>query len=185
MPEPTAGDNWRHGGREPPGGFSFATGSCIGSHGRGARAQPRRSRPSRIELSGLAIAVRLRRNLQPALRMPMPARRARRDPQVMFVLGATAQLILITAVMTPLTYVAAATICRMQDANLSPIDRALGFDWRALCALRRRASGARRLAELRLYDDPLAALRHSGRAGSDRRASRRRRGIHLRVRRRP
>src|SRR5262249_2754952 len=33
----------------------------------------------------------------------------RRDPQVMFTLGATAQLVLVTMVMAPLTYVAAAT----------------------------------------------------------------------------
>src|SRR5689334_22939214 len=32
----------------------------------------------------------------------------RRDPQVMFVLGATAQIVLITVLMAPLTYVAAA-----------------------------------------------------------------------------
>jgi len=56
---------------------------------------------------------------------------ARRDPQVMFVLGATAQIVLVTAVMTPLTYVAAATNFPLQDANLLAMDRALGFDWAA------------------------------------------------------
>ena len=55
----------------------------------------------------------------------------RRDPQVMFVLGGTAQIVLITAVMTPLTYVAASANLPMQDANLLAIDRALGFDWAA------------------------------------------------------
>lgn len=54
---------------------------------------------------------------------------ARRDPQVMFVLGGTAQIVLITAVMAPLTYVAAATALPMQDASLLAADRALGFDW--------------------------------------------------------
>lgn len=53
----------------------------------------------------------------------------RRDPQVMFVLGGIAQLTLITALMTPLTYVAASTNLPMQDANLLAIDRALGLDW--------------------------------------------------------
>jgi PAP2 superfamily len=53
----------------------------------------------------------------------------RRDPQVMFVLGGIAQLTLITVLMTPLTYVAAATNLPMQDANLLAIDRALGLDW--------------------------------------------------------
>lgn len=53
----------------------------------------------------------------------------RRDPQVMFVLGATAQMVLITMLMTPLTYVAAAADLPLQDAHLLAIDRALGFDW--------------------------------------------------------
>ena len=55
---------------------------------------------------------------------------ARRDPQVMFVLGATAQLVLITVVMSPLTYVAASANFPLQDANLLALDRALGLDWR-------------------------------------------------------
>lgn len=55
----------------------------------------------------------------------------RRDPQVMFCLGGTAQLVLITALMTPLTYVAGAMNLPLQDANLLAIDRALGLDWRA------------------------------------------------------
>lgn len=54
---------------------------------------------------------------------------ARRDPQVMFVLGSTAQLVLITALMTPLTYVAGAANFPLQDGNLLAIDRALGLDW--------------------------------------------------------
>ena len=54
----------------------------------------------------------------------------RRDPQVMFVLGSTAQVVLITALMTPLTYVAAAASFPLQDGNLLAIDRALGLDWR-------------------------------------------------------
>ncbi len=53
----------------------------------------------------------------------------RRDPQVMFVLGGTAQVVLVTAVMSPLTYVAAASNFPLQDANLLAIDRALGLDW--------------------------------------------------------
>jgi hypothetical protein len=55
----------------------------------------------------------------------------RRDPQVMFVLGGSAQIALTTAVLAPLTYVAAATNFPMQDATLLAIDRALGFDWAA------------------------------------------------------
>jgi hypothetical protein len=54
---------------------------------------------------------------------------ARRDPQVMFVLGGTAQIVMITVVMAPFTYIAAAANFPMQDANLLLIDRALGLDW--------------------------------------------------------
>jgi PAP2 superfamily len=53
----------------------------------------------------------------------------RRDPQVMFVLGGTAQIVMVTVVMAPLTYVAVAAGFPLQDANLLLIDRALGFDW--------------------------------------------------------
>lgn len=55
----------------------------------------------------------------------------RRDPQVMFVLGGSAQIALTTAALAPLTYVAAAAHFPMQDATLLAIDRALGFDWAA------------------------------------------------------
>ncbi len=56
---------------------------------------------------------------------------ARRDPQVMFVLGATAQIVLVTVLMAPLTYVAATANLPLQDSNLLAIDRALGLDWRS------------------------------------------------------
>ena len=83
-----------------------------------------------IGLSGLAIAggyVALYAGFAHAnARSP-----TRRDPQVMFVLGGIAQIVLITALMTPLTYVAASADWPMQDANLLAIDRALGFDWKA------------------------------------------------------
>ncbi len=55
----------------------------------------------------------------------------RRDPQVMFALGATAQIVLVTVVMAPLTYIAAAADFPLQDANLLRLDRALGLDWAA------------------------------------------------------
>jgi hypothetical protein len=59
---------------------------------------------------------------------------ARRDPQVMFVLGGTAQIVMITVVMAPLTYVAAAANFPLKDGNLLAIDRALGFNWAAYVA---------------------------------------------------
>jgi PAP2 superfamily len=49
----------------------------------------------------------------------------------MFILGASAQMVLIAATMTPLTYVAAATNLPIQDANLFALDRALGLDFAA------------------------------------------------------
>jgi PAP2 superfamily len=54
-----------------------------------------------------------------------------RDIKVAFVLGSTAQIVLVTMLMTPLTYVAAAAHFPMRDADLFAIDRALGLDWRA------------------------------------------------------
>jgi len=47
----------------------------------------------------------------------------------MFVLGATAQIVLITVMMAPLTYVTAALNLPLQDANLYALDRMLGLDW--------------------------------------------------------
>jgi len=58
----------------------------------------------------------------------------RRDPQIVFALGATAQIVLITVVMTPMTYFAAALNFPLQDAPLDHLDRAMGLDWRAYLA---------------------------------------------------
>lgn len=55
----------------------------------------------------------------------------RRDPMVIFVLGSTAQLVLITLFMTPITYIVAAAGLPMADASLDNLDRALGLDWRS------------------------------------------------------
>ena len=97
-----------------------------------------------IGLSGLAIAggyVALYAGFAHAnARSP-----TRRDPQVMFVLGGIAQIVLITALMTPLTYVAASADWPMQDANLLAIDRALGFDWKAYVGFVERSPDARGL----------------------------------------
>ncbi len=51
-----------------------------------------------------------------------------------FVFGTSAQLVLITALMSPLTYIAAAIDLPLQDANLAALDHMLGFDWRAYLA---------------------------------------------------
>ncbi len=55
----------------------------------------------------------------------------RHDPMVVFILGSTAQIVLITLLMTPLTYISAAANLPMMDASLLRLDRALGLDWRA------------------------------------------------------
>ena len=55
----------------------------------------------------------------------------RRDPVVVFALGSTAQIVLVTLLMTPLTYIAAAADLPMRDASLQHLDEALGLDWRA------------------------------------------------------
>jgi len=56
---------------------------------------------------------------------------SRRYSRLPFVLGTTAQLGLITALTTPVIYIAAAANLPMQDANLANLDRMLGFDWPA------------------------------------------------------
>jgi PAP2 superfamily protein len=55
-------------------------------------------------------------------------------PTVVFMLGSIAQGVLITSVMAPLTYIAAAAAFPLQDANLFAIDQALGLDWRGYLA---------------------------------------------------
>jgi hypothetical protein len=55
----------------------------------------------------------------------------KRDPFVVFVLGSTAQMVLITFLMTPMTYIAAAVDLPMKDVELNHLDQALGLDWPA------------------------------------------------------
>ena len=52
-----------------------------------------------------------------------------RDTRIVFTLASTAQLVLIVALLTPLTYVAAAADLPLQDGHLVMLDRALGLDW--------------------------------------------------------
>ena len=60
--------------------------------------------------------------------------RARKDPQVVFVLGGFAQIVLVTLIMTPFTYIAATANMPMQDQWLRSLDEALGLDWPAYVA---------------------------------------------------
>ena len=55
----------------------------------------------------------------------------KRDPFVIFTLGSTGQMLLIPAVMTPLTYIAASADLPLQDSTLNALDQALHLDWLA------------------------------------------------------
>jgi hypothetical protein len=55
----------------------------------------------------------------------------RRDPQVVYVLGATAQIVFATVILAPLSYIAASANLPLQDAALHAADQALGLDWEA------------------------------------------------------
>jgi hypothetical protein len=81
-----------------------------------------------IDLAGLAVSVGYV-GLYAGFAHANANSPRRRDPQVMFVLAGIAQIVLITAIMTPLTYLAAALDLPMQDGNLLAIDKMLGFDW--------------------------------------------------------
>jgi hypothetical protein len=53
----------------------------------------------------------------------------KRDSRVVFILGSTGQVLLVSILMTPMTYIAAATNFPMQDFTLNAIDHSLGLDW--------------------------------------------------------
>jgi hypothetical protein len=81
-----------------------------------------------IEIEGVAVAVGYV-GLYAGFAHANARSPARRDPQVMFVLGNIAHIVLITVIMTPLTYVAASLNFPLQDANLLAADRAMGLHW--------------------------------------------------------
>src|SRR3984957_19451296 len=83
-----------------------------------------------IELSGLAFSLGFVA-LYAGFAYANAYSASRRDPQVIFVLGSIAQIVLVTVVMPPLTYVAAAADFPLRDAELLALDRALGLDWAA------------------------------------------------------
>ena len=56
----------------------------------------------------------------------------RADPKLVFMLGTVAQVIMVTAIVGPLSYVAAASGWPLQDHALQAMDRAIGFDARAV-----------------------------------------------------
>ena len=99
--------------------------------------------------------------------MPTRGSQIRRDPQVMFVLGGTAQIVLITAIMAPLTYVAA--VDEFPDAGYSfarqPTGRSasIGPGMFAMVDAHPALAG---VVERRLQHDPLAPFCHSGGARS-------------------
>jgi PAP2 superfamily len=60
------------------------------------------------------------------------AKSDRADPKLVFMVGAVAQIILLTAIVGPLSYVVASFNWPLQDRAFSAIDYALGFDPRAV-----------------------------------------------------
>ena len=90
--------------------------------------------------------------------------RARKDPQVVFVLGGFAQIVLVTLIMTPFTYIAATANLPMQDQLAAVARRGARPRLAGLCGVRARLPGARDMDRLRLHDDQVAAVHHSGRA---------------------
>ena len=62
------------------------------------------------------------------------ANSARSRPWIFSMLTGIAQMIMVIAVMTSMTYIAAAATFPMQDARLLAFDRAIGFDFRAFVA---------------------------------------------------
>jgi PAP2 superfamily len=59
------------------------------------------------------------------------ANSARSRPRIFSMLTGIAQMIMVVAVMTSMTYIAAAATFPLQDARLLAVDRAIGFDFRA------------------------------------------------------
>jgi hypothetical protein len=62
------------------------------------------------------------------------ANSARSRPWIFSMLTGIAQMIVVVAVMTSMTYIAAAATFPLQDARLLAFDRAIGFDFRAFVA---------------------------------------------------
>lgn len=62
------------------------------------------------------------------------ANSARSRPRIFSMLTGIAQMIMVVAVMTSMTYIAAAATLPLQDARLLAFDRAIGFDFRAFVA---------------------------------------------------
>jgi len=62
----------------------------------------------------------------------------RNDPNIASALECTAQVIAFAAVAAPLSYVAASAALPLRDASFDAIDRAIGFDWKALLGFMER-----------------------------------------------
>jgi hypothetical protein len=58
----------------------------------------------------------------------------RRDPQLLFVLGGAAQIVLIMAIMAPLTRAVGAMDFPLRDSTFFAVDRTLDFNWTAYAA---------------------------------------------------
>lgn len=79
---------------------------------------------------GIAVAIALFLALLAYVHRHAKSDRA--DPKLVFMLGAVAQVVLVTAIVGPLSYVAVSFNWPLQDAALSALDYAMGFDSRAV-----------------------------------------------------
>ena len=86
-----------------------------------------------FSLEPLAFGTTIAIGLSPAL-IAYGSALAFADPKLIFWFGSTAQVILVTAIVGPLSYVANALNCPLQDHTLLLIDRAIGLDPQLIAA---------------------------------------------------
>ena len=119
-----------------------------------------------IEASGLAVSLGFRRDLCRLCLRQCAVASATRSASHVRGSAPTAQIVLVTVMMSPLTYVAAAADFRCKSSNLLALDRALppGLERPTLTFVDGHPALAAWLG-LRLHHDQVADLRHSGDSG--------------------
>ncbi|MGJ5041639.1 phosphatase PAP2 family protein [Bradyrhizobium sp. HKCCYLRH1062] len=87
-----------------------------------------------LEPVGFGVLVAIAISLASIAYVYAHIRQASADPKLVFWFGVTAQIILLTAIAGPLSYVANAMNWPLQDRSLLWIDRAIGFDPQGIAA---------------------------------------------------
>jgi len=85
-----------------------------------------------IEPLAWGITVAIAAMLAAVAYRHLHARADQADHKLVFMLGTVAQVIMVTAIVGPLSYVVAALDWPLQDQGLAALDRAMGFDARAV-----------------------------------------------------